>query len=61
MLRFCASAFCAYTLNLSVIALGRHMGFIDNPIVQALAIATYSATFFLLSLNVVFTRRPERS
>ncbi|MBU6267153.1 MAG: GtrA family protein [Sphingomonadales bacterium] len=53
--RFAAAALAAYAVNLGVIALARHLGFIDSPLTHIAAMASYSATFFLLGRHAVFT------
>jgi putative flippase GtrA len=44
----------AYIANLTAIALGRGLGFFDNPFVQLAGVAVFSATFYLLTSRMVF-------
>lgn len=56
--RFCAAAALAYGANLGVIHVARSLGYVANPVAQAIAMVAYSATFFLLSRFVVFAPAP---
>lgn len=53
-LRFGICFVIAYCANLSVIALGRSAGRIEDPLVQGTAIVTYAGLFFILTRFVVF-------
>lgn len=55
-LRFGVAALLAYGANVAVIFTARSLGYVENPLVQALAIGTYAGLFFLLCRFVVFTR-----
>ena len=44
----------AYGLNLATIALGRTLGFIDNPLVQLAGVTVFAATFYLVTSRMVF-------
>ncbi|MFD0850353.1 GtrA family protein [Sphingosinicella xenopeptidilytica] len=51
---FALVVLAAYTCNLLIILVGAHFGFRESPILQFVAIITYSVVFFLLSKTVVF-------
>lgn len=55
--RFGIVALIAYGANVAVIFIARRLGYVENPIAQALAVATYAGVFFLLSRHIVFTGR----
>jgi putative flippase GtrA len=44
----------AYLANLAAIAIGRAMGFIDNPFVQLAGVFVFTSSFYLLTSRVVF-------
>lgn len=44
----------AYGANLAVITAGRQLGYIDNPLVQLLAIGTHASVLYGLNRLVVF-------
>lgn len=44
----------AYGTNLAVVAAGRQMGYVDNPLVQLLAIMTHAVVLYGLNRLVVF-------
>lgn len=44
----------AYLANLATIALGRELGFLDNPLVQLAGVAVFSVAFYLLISRMVF-------
>jgi len=52
--RFMLAALLAYAVNLGVIYLARTMGGAHNPLTQALAMAAYSLSFFVLTRFLVF-------
>ena len=54
ILRFLAAAGLAYGVNLGVIHTARAMGHVASPLAQAVAMASYSLTFFGLSRLLVF-------
>ena len=52
--RYAAAVLVAYLGNLGVVTAGRQLGYVENPLVQALAIATYAGVFFVLCKLFVF-------
>jgi putative flippase GtrA len=44
----------AYLTNFGIIAAGRSLGFIENPIVQLTGVLVFAGTFYLLTSRVVF-------
>lgn len=44
----------AYGANLGAIALGRSLGYIDNPIVQLAGVVVFAATFYVITSRMVF-------
>lgn len=53
--RFGIAALIAYGANVAVVFIARSLGYVENPLAQALAIGTYAGLFFLLSRRMVFT------
>ena len=56
-MRFAIAVALAYAANLAMIALVRAAGFVNSPLGQAMAMATYSASFFVLARYFVFVQR----
>jgi len=56
---FLVTAGSAYAANLAVIFAARRVGYSESPVVQGLAMATYSLVFFAGSRLVVFAGRPD--
>ena len=56
--RFGVAVALSYGVNLAVLATGRGAGFAGQPLLHVVAMAAYSATFFVISRFVVFA--PER-
>lgn len=52
--RFGVAAVIAYGTNVGVIFIARSLGYVENPLAQALAIGTYAGIFFLLCRIAVF-------
>ena len=55
-MRFAIAAALAYAANLAMIALVRAAGFVNSPLGQAMAMATYSASFFVFARFFVFAQ-----
>jgi putative flippase GtrA len=51
----------AYGANLAIIAAGRGLGYVENPIVQLIAICVYSGLFYLLTRLIVFRGKAPAS
>lgn len=54
VLRYLAAFAISYGFNLGVVAAGREAGYVENPLVQGLAICTYAAVFYVISRRLVF-------
>ncbi len=52
--RYVIAFVIAYGVNLSVIATGRALGYVDNPLVQLAAVCAYAAVSYVLSRLIVF-------
>lgn len=55
-MRYLAGFAIAYAANLGVVAGGRMAGYVENPVVQGLAVCTYAAIFYVISRLFVFRR-----
>lgn len=55
--RYLAAFLVSYGFNLGVVTAGRLAGYPENPVVQAIAICTYAAVFYVMSRVAVFRQR----
>jgi putative flippase GtrA len=51
----------AYLANLAVIAVGRALGFIDNPFVQLGGVLVFATTFYAITSRMVFAGPIDRT
>lgn len=52
--RYVAVVAISYAINLSIVAAGRAAGYVENPLVQLVAICAYAAASYVLSRRFVF-------
>lgn len=52
--KYAAAFIIAYAVNITVVFIGRALGFVEHPAVQLLAICTYAAAFYVLTRLIVF-------